>query len=99
MDSEDSCPVQDKRLEMSMRGRCRGIAISAACCPGPQGAPPRNVFNPEPMNIGSAWGVGNWGRQPFWGPSLLADWLAAPCLEQQRLGSTAHNNGTKDVIT
>ena len=51
------------------------------------------------MNIGSAWGVGNWGRQPFWGPSLLAAWLAAPCLEQQRLGSIAHNNGTKDVIT
>lgn len=50
------------------------------------------------MNIASAWEVGNGGSQPSWGPSLLAGWLAAPFLEQQRLGSTAHN-GTKDVIT
>lgn len=91
--------MQDEGLEMGIeRKRLWGFAISTVSCPSPQGAPHRNVFNPGPMNIGSAWGVGSGESQPFWEPSLLAGWQATPCLEQQRLGSTAHN-GTKDVIT
>lgn len=94
-----------------------GGAILTGSCPSLRAVPHGSVFviacvrqwlltNPEPVDMGGARGVRSGldqGRRsrPFWGSSLPAGWLAAPCLEQQRLleaGSTVHN-GTKDVIT